>query len=147
MLTLLTLLPIVHFIGLGLAVGAATVKVLVLFRCLSDSTFIPVHAKIAKIMTRQIVAGMILLTLSGIVWLIIGYDFTPLLIVKIILMAAVWVLGPVIDNIFEPRFYKLAPKAGEAATLEFARARRQYLFMEILATLLFYVILVMWLLR
>ena len=147
MLTLLTVLPIVHFIGLGLAVGAATVKVLILFKCLSDTTFIPIHAKVTKIIPRQIGAGMILLTISGIVWLIAGYDFTPLLRIKIILMGLVWVLGPVIDNVFEPKFHKLAPKAGEVAAPEFLRAQRQYLVIEIIATLLFYIILVMWMLR
>lgn len=147
MILLLTLLSIVHFIGLGLAIGAATAKVWLLIKCLYDRTFIPVHTKITPILTRQIVAGLILVTLTGIVWLVLGYDFSPSLIVKIILVGLIWILGPVIDNVFEPRFHKLAPNAGEDATPEFVRAQRQYLLIEIIATLLFYVIIILWMWR
>jgi hypothetical protein len=147
MMLLLTLLPIFHFIGLALGVGAATVKVWLVIKCRSDNTFIPAHARVAPILTRQIVAGMILLALSGIVWLVAGYSITPLLLVKIILAASIFAIGPIIDNVIEPKYYRLAPAAGEAATGDFIRIQNQYLILEIFATLLFYVVIVMWLLR
>jgi hypothetical protein len=147
MIMLLTLLPIFHFIGLALGVGAATVKVWLVLKCRSDNTFISVHARVAPILTRQIVVGIILLALSGIAWLAAGYSITPLLIVKIILAASILAIGPIIDNVIEPKYYRLAPTAGEAATADFIRVQNHYLVLEIFATLLFYVVIVMWMLR
>jgi hypothetical protein len=66
--------------------------------------------------------------------------------VKLFLVAVIWVLGPVIDNVVEPRFQKLAPAAGESASLEFVRIQKRYLVLEFIANGLFYLIVVMWLL-
>jgi len=51
--------------------------------------------------THLIIAGLILLTLSGIGWLILGYGFSAQLIAKIILVVVIWALGPVIDKVIE----------------------------------------------
>jgi len=142
-----SLLSLVHLIGLAWAMGAATVKLALLLRCNADSAFIPTYLMVARQITRQLILGLILLTLSGIGWLLLGYGITPLLIVKLILVGAIWVLGPVIDNVVEPKFRKLAPAAGGPASGEFLVAKRQYLLFEIVATGLFYVIVVMWVLR
>jgi len=141
-----SLLTVTHLLGLALAVGAATVKVALLLRCRRDSAFLPVYLAVVRIITRFIILGMILLTLSGVGWLLIGYGFTPLLIVKLVLVGAVWVLGPVIDNVAEPAFRTLAPAAGQAASAAFLQARARYLALEFTATALFYVIVVIWIL-
>jgi len=141
-----SLLTVTHLLGLALAVGAATVKVALLLRCRRDSAFLPVYLAVVRIITRFIILGMILLTLSGVGWLLIGYGFTPLLIVKLVLVGAVWVLGPVIDNVAEPAFRNLAPAAGQTASAAFLQARARYLALEVTATALFYVIIVIWLL-
>ena len=65
---------------------------------------------------------------------------------KLVLVGAIWVLGPVIDNVVEPKFRQLAPGAGESASPAFIRIRQQYLLLEVIATGLFYVIVVMWVL-
>jgi hypothetical protein len=54
--------------------------------------------------------------------------------------------GPFIDNVVEPRFRKLAPVPGESASPAFLRVQRQYLAVEVIATAMFYVIVVMWVL-
>ena len=146
-MSLSTLLYIVHFIGLGLSVGAATVKLTLVIRCLSDRSFVPAFNKVATTITRLIVTGMILLAVSGITWIVMGYDFTGFLIVKIILFAFVFVLGPIIDNVAEPKLRKLAPDGGVPPSTEFVRAQKVHLMLEIVATLLFYVIIVMWMFR
>lgn len=138
------LLLLTHLVGLSLAVGAATLKVLLLLKCYADHTFLPVYSRVSKTVTGQIITGMILLTLSGIGWLLTGYTFTPLLITKLILFGAVWVIGPIIDNVVEPKFHKLAPAPGQAPSPAFIRARTQFLGFEIVATLLFYVTMVIW---
>jgi hypothetical protein len=139
-----SVLLLVHLIGLVLAVGSATVKLVLLLKCNADYAFVPVYLKVARPITRLLILGLVLLTLSGIGWLLIGYPFTSLLVVKIILVGAIWVLGPIIDNVVEPKFMKLAPALGEPASTAFIRAQKQYLTLEIVATLLFYVIIVIW---
>ena len=142
-----SVVSVTHLIGLALGVGAATVKLLLLLRCHADPSFARTFLEVSKHITRQIVAGMILLTLSGIGWLFLGYGSTPRLVSKLVLFAAIWVLGPVIDRVVEPRFQKLAPGPGEPATPAFVSALRRYLVWETMATLLFYVIIVMWVFR
>lgn len=68
MLSLPFLLSLAHLIGLALGVGAATVKLILLLRCRADHALAPAYVKVAKPITRQIVLGIILLTLSGIGW-------------------------------------------------------------------------------
>ena len=141
------LLSVAHLVGLAVGVGAATVKLALLLRCMADSALVPAYLTVVRIITRQIILGLVLLTLSGIGWLLLGYPFTPLLIAKLLLVAALWVLGPVIDNVAEPQFRKLAPAPGEPPSPPFVKARRLYLTLEVSATLLFYAITVLWVLR
>jgi hypothetical protein len=129
-----------------LGVGCATAKLTLLLRCKTDHSFLPVYIAAAKPVTRLIVLGLALLTLSGVGWLLLGYPFTPLLVVKLALVGAIWVLGPIIDNVVEPKFQMLAPRPGESASPAFIRIQRRYLLLEVTATGLFYVIVVMWML-
>ncbi len=137
------ILSLTHLIGLALGVGAATVKLVLLIRCNSNYEFVPVFLKVTKTITRIIVIGLILLTLSGIGWILLGTYFTPLFIIKLFLVGSVWVVGPFIDNAVEPKFKKLAPAPSEQATPEFIRIQKQYLLLEAFATLLFYVITIL----
>jgi hypothetical protein len=107
---------------------------------------VPVYVKVVKSITRQIVLGIILLTLSGIGWLLLAYPITMRLVLKLILVGAIWVRDPIIDNVVEPKFRKLAPTAGEVASPEFIRIQKQYLTLEAMETGLFYVIIMMWVL-
>ena len=146
MTTLPSLLSLAHLIGFALAVGCATAKLTLLVRCKADHAFVPTYIAVARPITRLIILGLALLTLSGIGWLLVGYPLTLLLAVKLVLVGAIWVLGPVIDNVVEPRFRQLAPASGESPSPAFRQAQRQYLRLEVIATGLFYVIVVMWVL-
>ena len=108
---------------------------------------LPAYFGVSRQITRMIVAGIILLTLSGSAWLFVGYPFTPLLIVKLVLVAAIWILGPLIDNVVEPKFQRLAPTDGALPSPAFAHAQKQFLAAELVATLLFYVIVIIWVVR
>lgn len=138
-------LIVAHVIGLSLAVGSASAKLTLLAKCRTDHAFVPVFIAIARPVTRLIILGLILVTLSGVGWLLLGYPFTSTLIVKLVMVGVIWVLGPVIDNVAEPRFKKSAPAAGQSATPEFTRAWQHYFALEVVATALFYAIIVMWL--
>jgi hypothetical protein len=139
-------LMLMHLIGLAWAMGAASVKLALLLRCQRDRSFIQVYLKVVRPVTRQLVAGLVLLTLSGIGWLLVGHPLTRILVVKLVLVAAVWVMGPVIDNVAEPRFRRLAPTAGNAISPEFVRAERAYVALEAVATGMFYLIVGVWVL-
>ncbi len=140
MFSLYDLLMLMHLFGLALGVGSATLKIILLIRCNRNFAFIPVFVMLNKTITGLIILGMILLTLSGIGWLIIEYSFTPLLIVKVIFVGLVWLLGPIIDNVVEPKFEKLAPLPQETESPAFKRIRKRYLGLEIIATGLMYAI-------
>jgi len=142
-----SVLLLVHVFGLALGVGAGTVKLILLLKCNADYSFFPTYFKVSKPITRTIVTGVILLTLSGIGWLLIGYDLYTLLIVKIILVAGIWILGITIDNAVEPKVAKLAPSSGEAPSPAFKRIQKQHLALEILADALFYIVIIIWVFR
>ena len=144
MISLTSFLTIVHLIGLTLGAGAASVKVALLLKCRSDQSYIPSYLKIVRPVTKILIAGIILLTLSGLIWLLTGYPFMSILIIKIILVLAIWVLGPVIDNKVEPEFIKLAPSTDQTASSEFLQIFNKYLALELTATSLFYVIIIYW---
>lgn len=142
MFSLWAFLTIVHVVGLCLGVGSATVKVLLLVKSYRNVDFLPAWFKVVKPITGLLLAGFALATLSGIGWLLLGYGFTNLLILKLILVGIVWLIGPVIDNVFEPRFHQLAPAPGAEASVAFIRIQKQHFAIEVFATLLFYIILV-----
>jgi len=141
MMTLSTILLFVHLIGLALGVGASTVKLVLLFKCKSDHDFVSVFLKVIRPVTKVIITGLILVTISGVCWIFYGYSFTPLLIVKVTLVGLIWILGPIIDNVIEPKYKKAAPLPGETGSYDFVRFQKMFLLLEMTATGLFYVIL------
>lgn len=143
MVSLSYLLSFIHLLGLALGVGAATVKIILRLKANADPTFLPVYARVTKPITKTLILGIVLLTLSGIVWLIQGYSFTTLIVVKIVLVGLVWVLGISIDNVFEPRFLKLIPAAGSSPSPEFTSAAKVHLVLDTVAALLMYAIMIL----
>jgi len=144
--SLQSLLTLAHLVGLALGIGCATAKLTLISRCKTDPAFLPAFVAATRPITRLIILGLILLTLSGVGWLLLGYPLSPLLVVKLALVAVIWVLGPVIDKVVEPDFLKQLPGPGELASPSFIRIQDRYLLLEVIATGLFYVILVMWIL-
>ena len=143
---LMSVLALAHLIGLSLGLGGATTKLSLLLRSRDDPALVQAFLAVARPITRWIILGLILLTVSGIGWLLLGYGFTPRLVVKLTFVAALWILGPLIDNVFEPKFRELAPGPGEQPSPGFIAARRRYLLIEGIATGLFYVIVALWIL-
>jgi len=146
MISWTSFLSLAHVIGLALGLGCATAKLALLARCRTDPAFVPTYIAVTRPITRLIISGLILVTLSGVGWLLAGYSLTRLLLVKLVLVGAIWVLGPVIDKVVEPKFVQLAPGHGESASTAFIRIQRQYLCLETIATGLFYVVVAIWIL-
>jgi hypothetical protein len=141
-----TLLFFMHLVGFALAVGAATTKLGLLLLSRKDIGFAQLYVRISRPVTRYIITGIAVLTLSGIGWVLTGYPLTGKLIVKLVLVLAVWIMGPVIDNVVEPQFNKCVAEANGAVTDEFLRVHKRYMSVEILATGLFYGIIIVWVL-
>lgn len=146
MISVRSWITLAHLIGLALGLGAATVKASLLLRCRADRAFLPAYLSLVRPITHLIIGGLALLTLSGVGWLLLGYRVGPLLLVKLVLVGALWAMGPIIDHVAEPAFRKNAPRPGESPTPAFVRAERRYLLAEATATGLFYVIVVIWVL-
>jgi len=139
-------LSLVHLAGLFLGVGAATAKTVLLLKCRRDIAFVPHFIAVSRPLTKQIITGLVLLTLSGAGFLVAGYPFTPLLIVKLVMVGAIFVLGPIIDNVVEPAFRRDAPAPGSEPSPAFLASLNRYVTVEVLATGLFYVIVISWVL-
>lgn len=132
--TLWTVLMLAHLLGFALALGAGAVKLTLLLRARKDPGALQTYLQAAGPVTRLIVLGIALATLSGIGFVALGRPFTPALLAKLGFVAALWVLGPIIDRAVEPRLARLAPFPGSPASPAFARVRRQHLALEVAAT-------------
>jgi hypothetical protein len=143
MVSLWKVVTFIHLAGLVLGVGAATVKLALILAANHDRTLVPAYVRVSKLISRFIVLGIMVLTLSGVVLMFLGAKFTPLLIAKLVFVAGVWGIGPYIDNAVEPKLARFAPAAGEEATPEFLVAQKKHLRVEMIALFLFYVATVM----
>ena len=146
MITIESLLPLAHLLGLGLALGSATTKLALLLKSRADPVFVPTFIAVTKPITRLILTGTAFLVVSGIGWLLIGYPLSDLLIIKLALVGIIIVLGATLDKLVEPKFLKLAPHPGQSPSPGFIQIQNRYLILETTATGLYYVIVVMWLL-
>ena len=72
MSSLSPLLYLLHLLGLVLGVGAGTVKMILLLKARADYRFLPVYVQAAKPITRVIVLGLLVMTLSGFGHLFVG---------------------------------------------------------------------------
>ena len=143
MYTVSNYLLLIHLVGIALAVGAATVKLNLVMKANSNSELFSSYFQLVKPITKLLILGMILLTLSGIGFIIIGTSLSTLLIIKMILVLFMWILGPVIDNVFEPKLQKLVVAHDSTLSASFVQAQKQYLLVEVLATSVMYVITIM----
>jgi hypothetical protein len=138
-----SLLPVVHLLGLALATGAATVKVAMALRSTRDTGFVRTFLASRKLLASFIILGLLLATVSGVIWLLQGYSWSPRLIGKVIVVGMIWLIGPVIDNVIEPKLDRLAPVGDEPPTAEFKVQQRLHLTCEIAAAVLMYVVFVL----
>ncbi len=139
-MSLWTLLLLAHLLGLALGMGSATVKLVLLAGCAHNEKRLSAYLEVIRPITRLIILGLVLLTLSGLGWLLLGYPLSTLLLLKLAVVTLLWLLGPLIDHWLEPSFIRLAPQGDDAPSPAFVHVRRQLLAVEALATGLFYLI-------
>jgi len=66
--------------------------------------------------------------------------WTTTMIIKLVLVLILWLLGPYIDNVVEPKFKALSPDSDQNADADFNKILNKYLAVESLATFCFCVI-------
>jgi hypothetical protein len=148
MRSLALFLFVAHYLGFAMAVGAATSKTVLLLKTRNDLTFVPIFLGASRPLTRLIITGLLLTVASGIAWLGLDYHaMSPRLWAKVMLVALVFAIGPLIDHVIEPRFRVLAPQPGEAPAPAFVAARHRYVAAELLATALLYGVAILWMTR
>jgi len=135
------ILILIHLIGLALALGSASIKVALLWKCRSVD-FVPSYLKVVRPITRLLILGLILMTVSGVTWLFLGYPLTNMLIVKIILVSMVWIIGPMIDNTIEPKFVAAVSRENQSSE-EVKTSYNRYFTFELVATSMFYAVTVL----
>lgn len=138
------LLIALHLVGFALALGCATAKLTLLLRSGRDPARLHAFVLDSGPLTRLIQLGLVLLVVTGLTWVVQGYHLGTVLVTKLILVAAVFVAGPLIDKVFEPEFRAALPAGDQPATPRFDRARRRFVALEAVATGLFWVIFGVW---
>lgn len=87
-----------------------------------------------------------LLSVTHLIGLALGVGAATVKLTLLLRCNADYAFVPVYVDVVEPKFQRLAPAAGEPAPAEFIRIQAQYLTLEVTATALFYVIILMWVL-
>lgn len=148
MFSLSGFLTLVHLIGFALGLGGATVKLYLLLQTASDLSLISSYLRSVRTISRLIILGIILLTVSGLATIITvgARPFTDVFVIKLLAVGAILIIGPLIDNVAEPKVRILAPQGDEAPSAKFSSALRHYITLEIVATALFYLITIIWVL-
>lgn len=134
------ILNLVHIIGIAFGVGGASVKITLFMKSYRNNDFTPTYVIATRPIAPIIPIGMVLLTVSGIGFALLGYPETQSLLLKHVLVVVLWVVGILIDKVYEPKFITLSPKTNETPTSEFLQVQKQLLALEVIGTISFYAI-------
>lgn len=126
----------VHVIGSALGVGGVTANVVLWTKARFDKELAPAILKIVELIGKLIFLGLILLTLSGIGFLYLGFPLARLT-VKLSLVAALWVESPLVHYLTS-RVANLAPKPGQPQSPEFLSIKRKTQVVGTIGVILWY---------
>ena len=134
-----TLFILVHTFGLAFGLGGVTINVALMIKARFDKELASVMSKVSKIIGPLIFLGLVLLTISGIGFMRLGYLLTRTLAVKHILIVALWIEGPLIFY-FTSKLEKLSPKLSEPPSPKFLSTRRKMQALAAVGLVLWYTI-------
>ena len=130
-----------HFVGLALGLGGATIAVIISLKAEKDADVGRAMMKIMPAISKVIGIGLVLLIISGIG--IIYFVQRPLdrqmLLVKHVLVAWIVITGIVIGR-SSKKMLALVPKRLEKPSAEFLRAKKRVKAFGILNLILWYVV-------
>ncbi|MHA2301641.1 MAG: hypothetical protein ACXACD_11870 [Candidatus Thorarchaeota archaeon] len=108
----------------------------------SDKEFGPIFMKASEPIAKIISLGLILVTLSGVGFYAIGYPETQLLLIKHVLVVALWINGFIMMFYLQPKLKGLAPRPDKPPTPEFFLVQKQMQTLGIIGIVLWYAITV-----
>jgi hypothetical protein len=138
-----SIIGLIHNLGLAFGVGGATANLALMMKSRSDKEFTPVFMKASEPIAKLTFLGLILLTLSGIGFFVLGYPEKQLLLLKHILVAVLWVSGLLMMFVYQPRLGRLAPKPGQPPTTEFFSVQKIVQALGMILLILWYAITIM----
>jgi hypothetical protein len=129
----------IHIVGLAFGLGGVTVNFALMIKARFDKELASIMSKVSKTIGPLIFLGLVLLTISGIGFVRLGYPLTRTLIVKLHLVAVLWMEGLLISYI-SLKLGRLAPKLGEPPSLKFLSTRRKMQALAAVGLVLWYTI-------
>jgi hypothetical protein len=127
----------IHIIGLALGLGGVTVNVALMVKARFDKELASIIPKVSRIIGPLIFLGLVLLTISGIGFVHLGYPLTRTLTVKLDLVVVLWVEGLLISYLGS-KIGRLAPKLGEPPSPKFLSTRRKMQALAVVGVVLWY---------
>ena len=137
-----TLFIFVHTVGLAFGLGGVTINVVLMIKARFDKELASTIIKVSKTIGPLIFLGLVLLTISGIGFMRLGYPLTRTLAVKHILVVALWIEGPLIFYLTS-KLAKLSPTPSEPPSLKFLSTRRMMQALAAAGLILWYTITVL----
>jgi hypothetical protein len=132
-----TLFIFFHTVGLAFGLGGVTANVMLMIKARFDKELASTIIKILKTIGTLIFLGLVLLTISGIGFMRLGYPLTRTLAVKHVLVVALWIEGPLIFYLTS-KLAKLSPKQGEPPSPKLISTRRKMQALAAVGLVLWY---------
>lgn len=143
-MALLEIFNFLHFVGLALGLGGATIATIISSKAEKDKDVEESLRKIMPPISKLIMFGLLLLIISGIAlpFYITWPMNRQLLIIKHVLVAWIVIIGIFIGRAFK-KVGNLSPVLREKPKPEFLRAKKQVKFLSIINLILWYVVTIM----
>ena len=116
-----TFLLIGHIIGVALGAGGATMSDILFVTSIGDNKIDDSELRLLKIASKVVVAGLVLLTLSGIGFLLNGSPTSPRFWAKMTIVGIAAVNGFVMHRLLFPIFERCARDGVEVNSAEFTQ--------------------------
>jgi hypothetical protein len=100
----------IHIVGLAFGLGGVTVNFALMIKARFDKELASIIPRVSKTIGPLIFLGLVLLTISGIGFVHLGYPLTRTLVVKLHLVGVLWVEGLLISYL-SSKLGRLAPKS------------------------------------
>jgi len=138
-------MKILHLIGLSWGLGCSTLVFILNILSERSRELSPHVRKIMPISSRLTMLGLILLSVSGIVLAVIGFEEWAtnwILMIKFVVVVVLVFVGILLASKILPKMQELAPEKGPPSE-EFLRLKKKAMIGGILNLILWYVIVVL----
>jgi hypothetical protein len=132
-----TLFIFFHTIGLAFGLGGVTASFVLMIKSRFDRELASTIINVSKTIAPLIFLGLVLLTISGIGFMRLGYPLTRTLAIKHALVVALWIVGPIMLYLTS-KLEKLSSKPGEPPSPKFLSTRTKVQALAVVGLVLWY---------